>query len=188
MGSALEDRAFVILAGRVPSVMNPIVRIQTAAVMAPACPASVTARQAGRVNDAIRSISRCISVYQVVRTMARTTSNLPRASAKNIGLGSIVHNPVVAWTVVLMDRANRVVANVMTIGLERNAIRNHVIHVVLNMANVRTELAYVVKDGMEDIVLCLDARMVALDTDCARCRTASTVANAQSVGLAETVA
>lgn len=30
--------------------------------------------------------------------------------------------------------------------------------------------------------------MVALDTDCARCRTASTVANARPVGLAETVA
>lgn len=79
--------------------------------MAPACPASVTARQAGRVNDAIRSISRCISVYRVVRTMARTTSSLPRASARNIGLGSIVHNPVVAWTVVLMDPANRVAAS-----------------------------------------------------------------------------
>lgn len=30
--------------------------------------------------------------------------------------------------------------------------------------------------------------MVAVDTDCARCRTASTVANARPVGLAETVA
>lgn len=107
--------------------------------------------------------------------------------------------------------------DVTTIGLERNAIRNHVIHVVPNMVNVRTELACVVKDGTEDIVLCvslyhstseflfyfhrqtqykfvyhvslqLDARMVAPDTDCARCKTASTVANARPVGLAETVA
>lgn len=39
----------------------------------------------------------------------------------------------------------------MTIGPERNAIKNHVMHAAPNMASAKMEPVYAVKDGTEDI-------------------------------------
>ncbi|EFN60940.1 Teneurin-3 [Camponotus floridanus] len=76
----------------------------------------------------------------------------------------------------------------MTIGLERNAIKNHAIHVAPNMASAKMEPVYAVKDGMEGIAHYLDAKMDAAAMDYAPYRTANIVANVRPDGPVEIAA
>lgn len=73
---------------------QPTVPIRPVATTVPVSPANVTARPAGRVSDAIRSISKYTSVCPAVPIMARTTSNLRPAFARSTGQGSIARSRV----------------------------------------------------------------------------------------------
>lgn len=185
MVNALEDPASVIPVGRAPFATNLTVPILTAAATALVSLASVTARPAGRASGAIRSISKYTNVCPAVPITARTTSNLLLAFAKSTGPGSIAHSRVAVWTADLTDPASRVVANVTTIGPERNAIKNRAMHVAPNMASARMEPVYAVKDGTEDIARYPDVKMDAAATDYAPYRMANIVANVRLDGPGE---
>lgn len=64
---------------------------------------NVTAKQVGKVQTAVQSMSRSTSVYLVAQSMECTTLRLLHVYVNHLGLDQIAQNRGVIWIVVRME-------------------------------------------------------------------------------------
>lgn len=125
----------------------------------------VTVKLVGREKTVPQLTNKFIVVYPLVATMANTTLKQLSVSAIDTGMAQTVLDLFVPLIVVPTVAVILENVDVIQVGQENAANFFHVIQDVRNMVSAKTELVFVLKDGMEDIVRYLVVKMAAQDMD-----------------------